>query len=108
MQALIDFDGWRKWKDSSQTTKPADADNKKAMATTNSNNNNNKSVNNNNNNSKPPKAPAVNGKPQNVPKRDRMTSLGLGAKEHAGSDGTGTDTLSNGDSGSGNEAGGRG
>ena len=91
MQALIDFDGWRKWKDSSQT-KPADAD-KKALGA-----NNNKAPTN-----KSPKA-AVNGKAQSMPKRDRMTSLGSGAKENTGSDGTGTDTLSNGDSGSGNEA----
>lgn len=86
MQALIDFDGWRKWKDFSQT-KPADVD-KKAMGA---------------NKNKSPKA-ALNGKGQSTPKRDRMTSLGLGAKEKAGSDGIGTDTLSNGDSGSGNEA----
>ncbi len=86
MQALIDFDGWRKWKDFSQT-KPADAD-VKAMGA---------------NNNKPPKA-AVNGKAQSTPKRDRLTSLGVAAKEHTGSDGTGTDTLSTGDSGSGNEA----
>ncbi|KAL9135489.1 MAG: hypothetical protein Q9175_003328 [Cornicularia normoerica] len=86
MQALIDFDGWRKWKDFSQT-KPADVD-KKAMGATKN---------------KSPKA-ALNGKGQSTPKRDRMTSLGLGAKEKAGSDGIGTDTLSNGDSGSGNEA----
>ena len=94
MQALIDFDGWRKWKDFSQT-KPADAD-KKALGASN-----NKSPNNNN---KSPKA-ALNGKAQSMPKRDRLTSLGVGAaKENTGSDGTGTDTLSNGDSGSGNEA----
>lgn len=85
MQALIDFDGWRKWKDFSQT-KPADVE-KKVIG----------------GNNKSPKA-AVNGKAQSTPKRDRMTSLGLGAKENTGSDGTGTDTLSNGDSGSGNEA----
>lgn len=93
MQALIDFDGWRKWKDFSQT-KPADTD-KKAIGASN-----NKSPNNNN---KFPKA-ALNGKAQSAPKRDRMTSLGQGGKENTGSDGTGTDTLSNGDSGSGNEA----
>lgn len=85
MQALIDFDGWRKWKDFSQT-KPADAD-KKALGASN----------------KSPKA-GLNGKAQSTPKRDRMTSLGMDAKENTGSDGTGTDTLSNGDSGSGNEA----
>lgn len=98
MQALIDFDGWRKWKDFSQT-KPADAD-KKAIGAIN-----NKSPTNTKfpNNTKSPKA-ALNGKAQSAPKRDRMTSLGAGAKENAGSDGTGTDTLSNGDSGSGNEA----
>ena len=90
MQALIDFDGWRKWKDFSQT-KPADTE-KKGIG-----------GNNNNNNNKSPKA-APNGKAQSTPKRDRMTSLGVDAKENAGSDGTGTDTLSNGDSGSGNEA----
>ena len=89
MQALIDFDGWRKWKDFSQT-KPVDAD-KKALG-----GNNNKSPSNN----KTAKA-ALNGKAQSTPKRDRMASLGLAAKESAGSDGTGTDTLSNGDSGSG-------
>ena len=92
MQALIDFDGWRKWKDFSQT-KPAEAD-KKAIG-----GNNTKSPINN----KTPKA-ALNGKAQSTPKRDRMTSLGPGAKEKSGSDETGTDTLSNGDSGSGNEA----
>lgn len=86
MQALIDFDGWRKWKDFSQT-KPADTD-KKAIG---------------GNNNKSPKG-ALNGKAQSTPKRGRMTSLGVGGKEHTGSDGTGTDTLSNGDSGSGNEA----
>lgn len=86
MQALIDFDGWRKWKDFSQT-KPADAD-KKALGASNN---------------KSPKA-GLNGKAQSTPKRDRMTSLGMDAKENTGSDGTGTDTLSNGDSGSGNEA----
>ena len=87
MQALIDFDGWRKWKDFSQT-KPADGDKKGLGA----------------NKPKSPKA-VVNGKAQSTPKRDRMTSLGrVGSKENAGSDGTGTDTLSNGDSGSGNEA----
>ena len=79
MQALIDFDGWRKWKHFSQT-KPAE-DNKKAV--------------NGNLNNKSPKA-ALNGKAQNTPKRDRMMSLGLG-KEKAGSDGTD----SHGDSGSG-------
>ena len=93
MQALIDFDGWRKWKDSSQT-KPADAEKKTVGA------NNAKSPSSNN---KSPKA-ALNGKPQSTLKRDRMMSLGLGAKENTGSDGTGTDTHSNGDSGSGNEA----
>ncbi|CAD6570175.1 MAG: ssk1 response regulator receiver [Alectoria sarmentosa] len=87
MQALIDFDGWRKWKDFSQT-KPANAE-KKAIGA--------------NNNIKSPKA-ALNGKAQSTPKRDRLTSLGVGGKENTGSDGTGTDTLSNGDSGSGNEA----
>ena len=86
MQALIDFDGWRKWKDFSQT-KPTEAVKKTISA----------------NNNKPPKA-AQNGKAQSTPKRDRMMSLGVGAKEYTGSDGTGTDTLSNGDSGSGNEA----
>ena len=91
MQALIDFDGWRKWKDFSQT-KSADADKKGSGA-------NNKAPNNN----KSPKA-ALNGKAQSTPKRDRMTSLGVSGKENTGSDGTGTDTLSNGDSGSGNEA----
>ena len=91
MQALIDFDGWRKWKDFSQM-KPADGE-KKAMGANNVKFPNNKS----------PKA-ALNGKAQSTPKRDRMTSLGLGGKENTGSDGTGTDTLSNGDSGSGNEA----
>ena len=90
MQALIDFDGWRKWKDFSQTK---DAD-KKAIG-----GNNTKSPINN----KSPKA-ALNGKAQSTPKRDRMTSLGVGGKDKPGSDGTGTDTLSNGDSGSGNEA----
>ena len=89
MQALIDFDGWRKWKDFSQT-KPANAE-KKALGA-----NNIKSPSNN----KSPKA-ALNGKAQSTPKRDRMSILG---KETTGSDGTGTDTLSNGDSGSGNEA----
>lgn len=92
MQALIDFDGWRKWKDFSQT-KPVDGDKKATGA------NNNKPPSTN----KSPKA-ALNGKAQSTPRRDRMTSLGVGGKESTGSDGTGTDTLSNGDSGSGNEA----
>ena len=91
MQALIDFDGWRKWKDFSQT-KPADAD-KKAIGA-----NSNKSPNNN----KAPKA-ALNGKVQSAPKKDRLSNLGLDIKEESGSDGTGRDRLSNGDSGSGNE-----
>ena len=92
MQALIDFDGWRKWNAFSQT-KPANAE-KKALGA-----NNIKSPGNN----KSPKV-ALNGKAQSTPKRDRMTSLGVAGKEGTGSDGTGTDTLSNGDSGSGNEA----
>ena len=86
MQALIDFDGWRKWKDFSQT-KSVEADKKALGAATN----------------KSPKA-TLNGKAQSTPKRDRMAILGKGGKESTGSDGTGTDTLSNGDSGSGNEA----
>jgi osomolarity two-component system response regulator SSK1 len=32
MQALIDFDGWRKWKDISQTTENADEGTKKVAA----------------------------------------------------------------------------
>lgn len=91
MQALIDFDGWRKWKDLSQT-KPADAD-KKAIGA-----NNNKSPTNN----KAPKA-MPNGKAQSAPKKDRLSNLGLDTKEESGSEGTGRDRLSNGDSGSGNE-----
>ena len=91
MQALIDFDGWRKWKEFSHT-KPADAD-KKAIGA----NNNKSSINN-----KAPKA-APNGKAQSAPKKDRLTNLGLDSKEESGSDGIGRDRLSNGDSGSGNE-----
>lgn len=77
MQALIDFDGWRKWKDFSQTTKPKlpDALEKKSTPIKGPTN---KSLEN-----------AANGK-------SRKVSLGDGM----GSD-TGTDT--NGDSGSGNE-----
>jgi osomolarity two-component system, response regulator SSK1 len=32
MQALIDFDGWRKWKDFSQKTQPNDAGKKNTTA----------------------------------------------------------------------------
>jgi len=89
MQALIDFDGWRKWKDFSQT-KPAEAD-KKAGVT--------------NASSKSPKA-ASNGKAQAPVKKEReKMSIPLG-KENAGSDGMSTDT--NGDSGSGGEVGSKG
>ena len=91
MQALIDFDGWRKWKDFSQT-KPADTD-KKAVGA-----NSNKSSNN----TKAPKA-APNGKVHSAPKKDRLSNLGLDSKEESGSDGAGSDRLLNGDSGSGNE-----
>ena len=91
MQALIDFDGWRKWKDFSQT-KPADADKKVIGA----------NIMKWPFNSKAPK-PVPNGKAQSAPKKDRLTNLGLDTKEESGSDGTGRDRLSNGDSGSGNE-----
>lgn len=33
MQALIDFDGWRKWKDISQAAEQAEAANKAAAST---------------------------------------------------------------------------
>jgi osomolarity two-component system response regulator SSK1 len=89
MQALIDFDGWRKWKDFSQT-KPADPA-KAAPGTTNANN-------------KSPKA-ALNSKAQAPIKKERQMSLALG-KENAGSDGMSTDT--NGDSGDGGEVGSKG
>ena len=96
MQALIDFDGWRKWKDFSQTTKPTALLEKK---TTPSTGNIMKS---------PVKSPTNNGKNlQNMPKRDRTMSLNLGKENGTGpgSDGTGTGTEdTNGDSGSGNEA----
>ena len=85
MQALIDFDGWRKWKDFSQA-KPAASD-KKAMGAINTN--------------KSPKA-NLNGKVQTPTKREKeKMTLGLGkVKENSGDTGTGNDTT---DSGSGNE-----
>ena len=89
MQALIDFDGWRKWKDFSQT-KPAE----KAAGT--------------NNSGKSPKA-AMNGKVQaggGKKEKERMT-LGLAKENKASSEDTGTGTDTNGDSGSGNEVVGR-
>lgn len=88
MQALIDFDGWRKWKDFSQA-KPAIADNSK------------KSAGANNGIHKFPKA-NLNGKVQAPAKKEKETmSLGLLGKEN-GSDntGTGNDTT---DSGTGDE-----
>lgn len=83
MQALIDFDGWRKWKDFSQA-KPAAAE-RKAIGTNNAN--------------KSPKA-NLNGKVQAPAKREReKMTLKLG-KENSGDTGTGNDTT---DSGSGSE-----
>ena len=89
MQALIDFDGWRKWKDLSQA-KPTTAE-KKAAAAGNVN--------------KSPKA-SLNGKlpPPAKKEREKMT-LGLGKENSSDNTGTGNDTT---DSGSGNEVGGRG
>lgn len=81
MQALIDFDGWRKWKDFSQA-KPAAAD---------------KKANGPNGNNKSPKA--LNGKVQAPVKREK-TTLGLGKENGSDHAGTGNDTT---DSGSGNE-----
>ena len=88
MQALIDFDGWRKWKDFSQT-KPADADKKAGGVTATG---------------KPPKA-ALNGKVQagGGKKEKEKIILGLNRENKAGSEDTGTGTDTNGDSGSGNE-----
>lgn len=86
MQALIDFDGWRKWKDFSQT-KPVGA----AKTGGGANNANNKS----------PKA-ALNGKATTPVKKEEVkTPLVIGTgKENTGSDGLSTDTN---DSGSGGE-----
>ena len=102
MQALIDFDGWRKWKDFSQF--------KPSPLTENTTNNNKKSaataagtgLNAASGNGRSPKAGGMNGKMQAPLKRDReKLVLGLG-KENSGSGdtGTGNDTT---DSGSGME-----
>lgn len=94
MQALIDFDGWRKWKDFSQA-KPAigaDANNKKPPATAAKEGANNKS----------PKAGA-NGKVQAPLKREKTKmTLGLGKGNGSDNTGTGNDTT---DSGTGDEVG---
>ena len=84
MQALIDFDGWRKWKDLS-ASKPTIAD-KKALGTANIN--------------KSPKA-NLNGKvpPPGKKEKAKMT-LDLGKENSSDNTGTGNDTT---DSGSGNE-----
>ena len=84
MQALIDFDGWRKWKDLSQAKiTPAD---KKAAAAGNVN--------------KSPKA-NLNGKLQAPARKEReKMTLGLGKENSSDNTGTGNDTT---DSGSGNE-----
>lgn len=84
MQALIDFDGWRKWKDFSQA-KPAATD-KKAAGTNNVN--------------KSPKA-NLNGKVSAPAKfeKKKMT-LPLGKENSSDNTGTGNDTT---DSGSGTE-----
>ena len=84
MQALIDFDGWRKWKDFSQI-KPADA----AKAATGTINAKDKS----------PKA-ALDGKVSAPGKGKEQLGLVVG-REDKGSDGMSTDT--NGDSGDGEE-----
>jgi len=87
MQALIDFDGWRKWKDFSQA-KPAIADNSK------------KSTGANNAIYKSPKA-NPNGKVQTPVKREKeKMSLGLGKENGSDNTGTGNDTT---DSGTGDE-----
>lgn len=84
MQALIDFDGWRKWKDFSQAKHSAAAD-KKAAAT----NNSNKSAKTN-----------LNGKVQTPAKRGEKLVLGMGKENGSDNAGTGNDAT---DSGSGNE-----
>ena len=89
MQALIDFDGWRKWKDFSQT-KAAE-----------------KAAGQNTGTGKSPKA--MNGKVQaggGKKEKEKMT-LALVKENKASSEDTGTSTDTNGDSGSGNEVAGR-
>lgn len=83
MQALIDFDGWRKWKDFSQTQNPsADSSHQKPFTLTNA---------------KSPKSPLAIGKPT---KRLPSFGGGAGGGDSAASDGTDT----NGEAGSsGNE-----
>ncbi|KAL6718771.1 Two-component response regulator SSK1p [Lecanora helva] len=80
MQALIDFDGWRKWKDFSQA-KPAAVE-KKAVGTTNVN--------------KSPKA-NLNGKVPTPAKREKeKMTLGLGKENNSDNTGTGNDTTDSG------------
>ena len=76
MQALIDFDGWRKWKDFSQA-KPAAAD-KKAVGMNNTN--------------KSPKA-NFNGKVTAPAKKEKMT---LRLENSSDNTGTGNDTTDSG------------
>jgi len=77
MQALIDFDGWRKWKDFSTQTKNAESKSKPEASTAGI---------------KPPKVTLANG-------RVKRISLPLTADGGMASDGTDT----NGEDGSGNE-----
>lgn len=88
MQALIDFDGWRKWKDFSQAKNALADMSKKANGVVNGNNN------------KSPKA-NVNGKVQAPAKREKAKmTLGLAKENSSDNTGTGNDTT---DSGTGDE-----
>ncbi len=91
MQALIDFDGWRKWKDFSQAT-PALADNGKKTAG---------SGGAKNGVYKSPKA-NLNSKVTGPVRfeKEKVSSLGLGKENGSDHTGTGNDTT---DSGTGDE-----
>lgn len=100
MQALIDFDGWRKWKDFSQS-KPSITNQSKPSTTNNNNNESTKKAGTSGipNSNKSPKGNVANGKVQAPVKRERekMTlSLGMG-REGSGEGNDATDSGSGGE-----------